>query len=80
MSKLLRVPVKVREGDNGPVGFYWRGRLRLVARVLERWLDAGRWWEGETEKEFFRVQVREGGVYELYRDRAGTWVLYRVFD
>ena len=67
------------------------GRARQ-ARILDWWRETGRWWEGEQEKEFLRVEA--GGVYVLYRiaDPLGSpgpfpskrhterWLLYAAED
>lgn len=67
-----------------------------MGRTAEVWKDTGRWWEGEGEKVFYRVEAAAGGapaghpagvppaggrLVELYFDRkAGKWFLYRVYD
>lgn len=53
-----------------------------VAQVLDRWIMRGRWWEGEPESIWWRVQSASGGVYELYQYQPpqGAWHLYRILD
>ncbi len=49
-----------------PRGILRHGRLTPVADILDRWVEAGRWWEGEeTEAVFFRVQLADGSVRKL---------------
>lgn len=82
MSKIINQPVLVVT-DRGakPSRFFWYKRWHNVMDVLEQWKDTGRWWDGEDEKVFFRLQVSEGGVYELFSDMAkNQWRLYKVYD
>lgn len=45
-------------------------RWRRIGRVLDWWRETGRWWEGEEEKEFMRLQA--GGVHVVYRPMEGA--------
>ena len=37
-----------------------------VVEILDRWAEAGRWWEGEEgETAYFRVRLDDGSVCEL---------------
>jgi len=79
--KSLRGRVEVVAKDGVPCVFKWRGRRYLVRKVLEKWKDTGRWWEGEAAKLFFRVETAGGGLWEVYLDTARCeWQLYRVYD
>lgn len=52
-----------------------------VERALEYWRDTGRWWDGESEKAFFRLRLETGGVREIYQDLgSGAWYLYKSYD
>ncbi len=51
-------PIKVKSLDS------W---YEVVER-LDRWEDAGDWWNGESEKIFFRVILINGSVMEIYKD------------
>ena len=51
-----------------------------VAQVRECWCDAGCWWEGESEKLFYRLHSQEGRVFEIFQDRENArWFLYKVY-
>lgn len=82
MTRLVRRPIPTPERDPAgvPRAFVWRGRRLAIAAVLDSWRDAGLWWEGEAEKTFWRVQVTDGGIYELWEDATGRWTVYRVWD
>lgn len=52
-----------------------------VAQILDYWRDTGCWWEGESEKAFYRLYFQEGRVYEIYQDQESRhWFLYKVYD
>jgi len=81
MTRLIECSIQVVSGPGGaPRAFTWQNRRRRVADILDTWLDTGRWWEGEPEKQFFRVEAHGGGLFELYRGADGRWCLYRVYD
>jgi len=82
MSRLINRPVAVVAGPDGaPCAFQYQGVLLKVSRVLDYWLETGRWWEGERERETYRVATAAGGVYELTREVPdGVWFLYKTYD
>lgn len=52
-----------------------------VETILESWHDTGCWWEGESEKVFYRIYCQDRGVREIFNDlSSGKWFLYRVYD
>jgi hypothetical protein len=81
MARLIERPVDVTTGRGGrPVAFRWNGRY-LRVDVLDRWVEAGRWWEGEGEQIGYRVATPAGGVYELtWRTLDRRWLLYKAYD
>jgi len=82
MSRLYKRPVRVITNNKGlPVAFYWRG-FRRVLEIVDYRRMVGAWWEGESEKIFYRVLADpEWGLYDLYFDQAaGSWWMYRVWD
>lgn len=82
MSRLIDRPIGPPALDplGVPCRFRWAGQVHRVERVLDSWQDTGAWWAGEAEKTFWRVQVRGGGVFELWRDAGGQWAVYRIWD
>ncbi|MBI3947522.1 MAG: hypothetical protein HY321_16485 [Armatimonadetes bacterium] len=51
-----------------------------MRRLLNAWRETGYWWEGEHEKDFYRVE-RACGQYDSYCDRlTGEWFRYRVLE
>ncbi|HEY3314658.1 MAG TPA: DUF6504 family protein [Bacillota bacterium] len=39
-----------------------------MKEILDRWVEAGEWWDGDGPKEVFRVATDDGGVFELSRE------------
>lgn len=80
MSKLIDRPLWIKTKGGLPFRFSIGGRHLQVEQILDHWRETGRWWEGEEEREFFRVEAGEGG-YIVYLNRAtGRWFLYKVLD
>ena len=82
MARIMNKPADVTMGPGGrPVAFKWSGGRYRVREVLDCWLEAGRWWEQESEKMNWRVATVEGGVFELTCDPGGRkWCLYKAYD
>ncbi|HEY8347566.1 MAG TPA: DUF6504 family protein [Symbiobacteriaceae bacterium] len=82
MSRIINRPVEVTIGPDGvPRAFRDRGRFVRISHVLDHWLETGRWWEQEPERETYRVVTAAGGVYELTREIPnGRWFLYKSYD
>lgn len=82
MAKLVNQPVLVvTDGKCRPRRFFWIRHWVDVQSILEEWKDTGCWWDGETEKTFYRLAGSGGAVYELFADRKlNQWNLYRVLD
>lgn len=82
MKPLSHRQLKVNCGLKGePRELYMQDGAIGVAQVLECWCDAGCWWEGESEKLFYRLYCQEGRVFEIFQDREnGQWFLYKVYD
>ncbi|WP_054697283.1 DUF6504 family protein [Syntrophomonas palmitatica] len=82
MSRILRQDLRVEcDRDGFPLALQIRGKIYPVRFILERWRDTGCWWEGESEKFFFRVQCANGVICELFQDLTSrNWFLYKVYD
>lgn len=91
--RLVDVPIRVIFAENDerrprpaaaaprPAAFQWRGRTYRIARIIDRWRYVGRWWVGEGEWRFIKVETTDGGLFELYFDvAADEWRLYRIYD
>lgn len=66
---------------HAPVAFEWQGRMRRVKEVQECWRFTGAWWDGESERTYFRVLAAGGGIYELCFDHGRSiWTLSGVCD
>lgn len=69
MARRILRPVQVEPHPDGhPARFVWRGQTFTVQSILERWKEAGCWWEGEPARVVFRVLLCDnGGIWELHR-------------
>lgn len=77
-----RTPLQVEcDGARGPVAVDCQQKhLRVVAR-LEYWHDTGCWWEGESEKHFYRLILEDRSIREIFYDQAEKeWFLYKTYD
>ncbi|HOV65442.1 MAG TPA: DUF6504 family protein [Bacillota bacterium] len=79
MSKTVDQPILTVVEDGEPRRFFWIKKWINIKDIIDRWSEAGRWWDEEKEKRFYRVLGTEGGVYEIYSD-SSNWKLYKVFD
>lgn len=73
-------PVQV-EADSGgaPMRYWWRGRLREVARVQNHWRETEWVWGRQAERTVFRVETVPLGICEL-RHTGGEWRLVALAD
>lgn len=54
---------------------------RPVRRVLDFWFYGGRWWEGESPRSYWLLEMETGKVIEVYReDNTGKGVCSRIAD
>ncbi|PKM77788.1 MAG: hypothetical protein CVU90_05825 [Firmicutes bacterium HGW-Firmicutes-15] len=52
-----------------------------IAEILECWHDTGCWWQGESEKVFYRIHLRDDAIKEIFQDRhSAEWFLYKIYD
>jgi hypothetical protein len=80
----LMVPLEVQPSRGVPRALRWvdpagRARSALVARVLDDWDYAGRWWEGEVRRHYLLLETDAGHTLEIYRE-GDAWCLSRLGD
>jgi hypothetical protein len=82
----LMVPLIVEPADASvPRALRWidpkggREHAARVARVLDDWDYAGRWWEAEVQRHYLLLETAEGMTLEVFRDGDG-WCLSRLSD
>ena len=83
MRKMLANPQPVQLHFDGrrPVALQIKHTWRPIKRILDYWRETGRWWEGEPEREFLRVEA--GGIAIIGRVRRkgnNEWRLYATDD
>jgi hypothetical protein len=64
-----------------PCQIKYNHRLLRVITLLECWHDTGCWWEGESEKVFYRLALEDCSIREIFYDLAEKqWYLYKTYD
>ena len=79
------VQVQVDAATGAPLTFTWRGLTYAPLTVIATWHLIDRWWEGSlarqaSNRQYYRVQLPDLQVFELYCDAGGGWVLDVVQD
>jgi len=82
MSRRLYKPLEVWCGPGrAPREINLENSRAEVKQILDCWCDTGCWWEGESEKRFYRVYCQEDRIYEIFQDqKSGQWFLYKIYD
>jgi hypothetical protein len=90
-GQFISEPITVaRDEKSGePVSFTWKGREYLIEEIIAAWPDWGfsagapkrKSWRMRRHRNFYRVETRDGAVFEIYHDRGlkpdgGKWFLY----
>ena len=81
----LMIPVDVSPAQGTPRSLRWldvttgRPRSARVARVLDDWDYAGRWWEGEVRRHYLLLETDAGTTLEVFRE-GNDWCLSRLSD
>ncbi|MBC7286738.1 MAG: hypothetical protein H5T86_01590 [Armatimonadetes bacterium] len=77
--KLHNSPAYLRMVDGRPVAVRYGGRWHRVRRMIDYWREAGRWWLGEAEEEFVRLETST--IITLHRRRDdGQWYVLQACD
>jgi hypothetical protein len=80
MTQCLDQPITVSADPRGrPRRFRWGRREVTIHEIVDRWEEAGCWWQGERPRRVYRARSSEGALYELHHHADG-WRLYRAYD
>lgn len=81
MGKLVRRPVKVIcDPQARPSLIYWQEAIYQV-QITDSWKDTGSWWQGESEKHFYRLTTPCRQLWEVYYDTGDdSWWMYKIYD
>jgi len=64
-----------------PIQVQYRRFNLCVDKTMEAWKDTGCWWEGESEKAFYRLLCHDGSIREIFMDLLSEkWFLYKTYD
>lgn len=47
---------------------------RAVLQVLDRWRYDGRWWEHETRRDYYLLELQGGSTVEVFKEGEAWWV------
>ncbi len=80
--RFLNTPIDVDLDQRGnPRLIHWRRGRYQVREINEVWITRGRWWAGEEERLFMRVETDRAQLVIYRRGRGGTeWCLYQMID
>jgi DNA polymerase-4 len=72
-------PIQVTTGAHGlPCALVWADRIQEVQAVYETWRERIRWWSRPVERDYYRLETRDGQVWIVFQDlRTGRWLLER---
>jgi DNA polymerase-4 len=72
-------PIQVTTGPHGsPRALVWRDRIREVELIYETWRERRYWWSRPVERDYFRLETKDGQVRVVFHDvRADRWLLER---
>lgn len=48
-------PVTVHVAAECPSSFIWRRKRVVIQQITDRWMESGRWWDGELPCRMFEV-------------------------
>ena len=72
-------PIQVTTAPGGfPRALVWPDRIQEVEAVYEAWRERRLWWSRPLERDYFRLETRDGLVRVVFRDvRSDRWLLER---
>ncbi len=83
MPRFISEPVTIqRDSEGSPIAFRWRDEVYHIDDVLSdyRRVDFNsRWWLRRHQRRLV-VRTDNGRYFELYAQRAQSWILYQELD
>lgn len=78
----FHAPIDVELDQRGsPRLIRWRRGRYQVREIIEVWITRGRWWAGEEERLFMRIETDRAQLVIYRCGRGGTeWRLYQMID
>ena len=66
MTRIVNRPIEMVDQDEwgNPRKFRDRDTFHTVVNVIDKWKEAGKWWEEEAQRDMYKV-VADHGVLEL---------------
>lgn len=84
--RLLMLPARVTLRGQEPATVSWPAPSadppsttpappsRAVLQVLDRWRYDGRWWEHETRRDYYLLELQGGSTVEVFKEGEAWWV------
>lgn len=81
MTKLVYRLIQVEAGGIGEPREFQDGEVsHQIQTVIDHWIEMGEWWNGEGNKQLWRVWTHQGGLFDLECSADARWFIYRVWD
>lgn len=74
----MRHAISVTCQRGTPVTLQSTRTKRRIVRILTSWRYRGRWWLGDTTREYFMVECEGGAVFDIYREAEHWFATKRV--
>lgn len=80
MTRLVHRPIEIQSWQNGePDCFIDGDAVHKVSEIVDRWVEMGRWWEGEGSRRLLRVLTEQRSLFDIECNQQ-NWFIYRVWD
>ncbi len=79
LGTILEITVNANE-TGMPESLTLKSNRRKVVRVYDRWRVADSWWADEVRRDYFKVELSNGSVSNIYHDMlADRWYLTKSY-
>ena len=77
----MTLEITVRADEMGtPESLTLNSNRRKVVNVYDRWRITDSWWADEVRRDYFRVELSNGSVCNIYHDMiADQWYLTKSY-
>ncbi len=67
--------------EGAPLSFIRNGQRQKVLEIYNHWRVIDEWWGDEVQRDYFRIEIDRGLVYDVYHDMIGDhWYLNKIQD
>lgn len=80
MTRIVHRPIVVHLGEGGVPAAFRDGMDRhAICEIVDHWLEAGEWWNGESQRHVYRVMTEDEGLFDIERIEEQWWI-YKIWD